>query len=149
MALLPQDFKEFLQLFNENDVEYLLVGGYAVGYYGYVRATADMGVWVASNPENARKVLEAVRQFGFDVPELAEELFLRPETIVRMGVPLFRLELFTSISGVAFDECFARRNTSEIDGIPVPLISLEHLRLNKRASGRDKDLVDLRRLPAG
>src|SRR5690348_10546085 len=107
MPLLPQDFKEFLQLLNTNRVEYLLVGGYAVGYYGYVRATADMDVWISCNPENAVKAVKTLREFGFDVPELSEELFLKPESIVRMGVPPFRLEVFTSISGVSFQECYA------------------------------------------
>ena len=76
MVQLPRDFKEFLQLLNENKVEYLLVGGYAVAYYGYVRATVDLDVWVAGNVDNGTKVVRAVRQFGFDVPELSEALFL-------------------------------------------------------------------------
>jgi hypothetical protein len=147
MPLLPRDFKEFLQLLNANNVEYLLVGGYAVGYYGYVRATADMDVWVACNPKNAAKAVLAIREFGFDVPELTVELLLKPESIVRMGVPPFRLEVFTCISGVNFDECYPARQVEVMDGIPVPLISLKHLRVNKEASGRDKDRVDLKHLP--
>lgn len=74
--LLPPDFKEFLRLLNENKAEYLLIGGYAVGYYGYVRATADMDVWIASNSVNAFKVLTALREFGFDLPESTKSLSL-------------------------------------------------------------------------
>ena len=145
--LLPPDFKEFLRLLNEKKVEYLLIGGYAVGYYGYVRATADMDVWIASNTENASRAVVALREFGFNVPELSEELFLRDETIARMGVPPFRIEMLTCISGVSFEECYKERVVDIIDGIEIPIISLRHLRMNKKASGRLKDLADLEHLP--
>ena len=146
-AVLPPDFKDFLQLLNANGVEYLLVGGYAVGYHGYVRATADMDIWIAPSVENARRVVTALQQFGFTLPTSPEELFLKPDNIVRMGVPPFRLEVFTSISGVDFTECFAHRVVDTIDGVPVNIISLEHLKVNKQATGRGKDLVDLDHLP--
>jgi hypothetical protein len=144
---LPPDFKDFLQLLNGNAVDYLLVGGYAVAYYGYPRATADMDVWVAIAPTNAQRAVQALREFGFDVPELSPELFLLPDKVIRMGVPPVRIEVLTTISGVSFDECFRQRTIAEIDGIPVNLISLEHLKINKRASGRLKDLADLDYLP--
>ena len=85
-----------------NQVEYLLIGGYAVGYYGFVRATGDMDVWVKINPDNAIKVVRALKEFGFAVPELSPELFLKEDQIVRMGVPPLRLEILTTISGVDF-----------------------------------------------
>jgi hypothetical protein len=144
---LPPDFKNFLRLLNENAVDYLLIGGYAVAYYGYPRATADMDVWVAIAPANAQRAVQALREFGFDVPELSAELFLVPDKVIRMGVPPVRIEVLTTISGVSFDECFRQRTIAEIDGIPVNLISLEHLKINKRASGRLKDLADLDYLP--
>jgi hypothetical protein len=96
--VLPPDFREFLQLLNATGVEYLVVGGYAVGYHGYVGATADMDV----------------------------------------GVPPLRIEVFTGISGVQFEECFADRLQDTLDGIPVNIINLRHLRVNKQASGRAK-----------
>lgn len=144
---LPPDFRDFLRLLNEHQVEYLLIGGYAVGYHGYPRATADMDIWVAMHPQNAARVVAALREFGFDVPELSEELFLRESQIVRMGLPPVRLEICTTISGVNFDECFKGRVVDTIDGVEVNLISLEHLKLNKKASGRHKDLNDLENLP--
>lgn len=145
MRLYP-DFKEFLKLLNSHGVEYLVVGGYAVGKYGYVRATADIDIWLRRDAANAARTVDAVREFGFDVPELTHGLLLRPRGITRMGVPPFRIEMLTDISGVDFDTCYAARDVSEIDGIEVPFISLEHLRINKRASGRSKDLVDLEHL---
>jgi hypothetical protein len=119
MILLPPDFKEFLQLLNSNEVEYLLIGGYAVGYYGYPRATADMDIWVNATAENAAKVAAVLGAFGFS--EVSPDIFLRERQVIRMGVPPLRIEVLTSISGVSFSECFAeserrhRRNRSEPD----------------------------------
>jgi phage replication-related protein YjqB (UPF0714/DUF867 family) len=143
---LPSDFREFLQLLNAHQVEYLLVGGYAVGYHGYPRATVDMDIWIGRGPATAAKVVRVLREFGFDVPNLSADLFLKEDQIVRMGQPPIRLEIFTSIPGVRFEECFAARVVGEIDGIMVNLINLQDLKANKRASGRSKDLADLENL---
>lgn len=145
--ILPPDFKDFLRSFGESGVEYLLVGGYAVGYHGYVRATADLDVWVARTPENARRVVAALKRFGMDVPGLTEELFLEEANVVRMGVPPFRIEILTSASGVEFADCYRERIEAVLDGASVPVIHLSHLKANKRASGRAKDLADLEQLP--
>ena len=144
---LPNDFKDFLKLLNAHEVEYLLIGGYAVGYYGYPRATADMDIWIAIQPRNAEKVVSALEEFGFDVPGLSSQLFLQENKIIRMGVPPVRLEISTTISGVNFDECFEERVVTKLDGVKVNLISLRHLKINKKASGRHKDLNDLENLP--
>jgi len=144
---LPPDFKEFLKLLKEHKVRYLLIGGYAVGYHGYPRATADMDIWVAIQPDNAQKIVSALQEFGFDSSELSAELFLKNDQIIRMGVPPVRLEIITSISGVEFDECYKGRVIDNLDGIEVNLISLKHLKVNKKASGRYKDLNDLENLP--
>jgi hypothetical protein len=113
---LPSDFKEFLRLLISHRVEFLLIGGHAVGYYGYVRATADMDIWVSSNVQNAPRIVSAIREFGFNPVELNEDLFLRPAKIVRMGVPPLRIELLTSISGVTFEECWQAREEIIVDG---------------------------------
>ena len=143
---LPPDFKEFLQLLNAHRVEYLLIGGYAVGYHGYPRATADMDIWIASQPPNATKVVAVLKEFGFDVPELRVDLFLQEDQIIRMGVPPVQIEIATTISGVEFDECYQERIIDELDGVQVNLISLKHLKINKKASGRHRDLDDLEHL---
>ena len=144
---LHPDFKDFLKLLHSSDVEYLLVGGYAVGYYGYPRATGDMDVWIAVNEENAKKTVEVLREFGMSQNELTREIFLEKDKIVRMGFPPVRIEIITGASGVDFKECFPRRNRTTIDGIPLNLISLDDLKRNKKASGRHKDLEDLEHLP--
>ena len=144
---LPQDFKEFFQSFNQHEVEYLLVGGYAVGYHGYPRATIDIDVWVASNGENARRVVAALEDFGFGSQMLAEELFLEADQVIRMGLPPMRIEILTSISGVDFQDAYDERIEDVLDGVPVKLISLRHLKANKVAAARTKDRADLEELP--
>ena len=144
---LPPDFKDFLRLLKEYEVRYLLIGGYAVSYHGYIRATGDMDIWIAIHPDNAHKIVAVLKVFGFDHPELNEDLFLHENKILRMGVPPVRLEIVTSISGVQFDECYQARVVDILDGVEVSLIDLENLKKNKRASGRPKDLVDFQKLP--
>ena len=143
MIQLPTEFKEFLRSFNDHDVEYLLIGGYAVGYHGYPRATADIDVWVACNQSNADRIVEALKTFGFDVPELTPALFLEERRIVRMGRAPLRIEIMMSVDGVEFEACYRERIVDTIEGIEISFISLEHLKKNKRASGRLKDLSDL------
>jgi hypothetical protein len=145
MILLPPDFKEFLQLLYCNKVEYLLIGGYAVGYYGYPRATGDMDIWVNATQQNAERMVGVFGVFGFN--EVSPEIFLRKSQVIRMGVPPLRIEVLTSISGVSFTECFSGRAIVVIDEVKVNLISLHHLKINKKASGRYKDLDDLEHLP--
>ncbi|HRJ88848.1 MAG TPA: nucleotidyltransferase [Pyrinomonadaceae bacterium] len=140
---LPQDFKEFLKLLEANEVKYLLVGGYAVGVYGYPRPTGDIDIWVSNAPKNAERAIEALRQFGFDSPDLSPSLLMLEKSIIRMGVPPFKIEVITHIDGVKFDECYPRKNRIEIDGCPASVICLEDLLINKKASGRPKDLNDV------
>ena len=144
---LPLDFKEFLQLLNVHHVEYLLIGGYAVGYHGYPRATADMDVWIAIHPQNAERIVAVLKEFGFDLPELSADLFLKEDQIIRMGVPPVKIEIATTISGVTFEECYTERVVDVLDGVQVNLIDLKHLKINKKASGSHKDLNDLENLP--
>ncbi|MBI4490695.1 MAG: nucleotidyltransferase [Deltaproteobacteria bacterium] len=144
---LPPDFKEFLKLLNEHQVEYLLIGGYAVAYHGYPRATADMDIWIATHAQNTKKIVAALKEFGFDLPELSTELFQKEGQIIRMGVPPVRIEIATTISGVGFEECFAARVVDELDGVEVNIIDLAHLKINKKAAGRHKDLDDIENLP--
>ena len=146
MTRLPHDFKEFLKLLKDNDVEYLLVGGYAVSFHGYPRPTGDIDIWVSRGLKNAGKLVRILESFGFSSPDLVPDLFTQPKSVVRMGVEPFKLEILTDIDGVQFDECFDKRNLAVIDGVEVSVIDLEDLRINKKASGRLKDLNDLENL---
>ena len=144
---LPQDFKEFLKLLNANSVEYLVIGGYAVGAHGYVRATNDLDIWVKMSQENAERMVRTLREFGFGVSGLNPELFLDPKSLVRLGVPPLRVEILTSVSAVEFDACYAERELVTIEELPIPVMSLACLRANKAGAGRVKDLADLDNLP--
>lgn len=144
---LPADFRDFLQLLNSAQVEYLLVGGYAVGYYGYPRTTGDMDVWVAATPDNATKLVGVLCQFGFSPESVNVEMFTTPGQIIRMGVPPVCIDILTKASGVDFDDCYSRRNTQSIDGVCTNIIPFDDLKRNKKASGRAKDLDDLQNLP--
>ncbi len=144
---LHPDFKEFLKLLNDRGVDYLVIGAYAVNFHGYIRSTDDIDIWIAIRPDNAHRLVEALRAFGFDVPKLRDELFLLPDKLVRLGSPPVRIEIATTISGVQFDECYSRSVEAVLDGITTRIISLADLRKNKRAAGRGKDLVDLEHLP--
>jgi len=143
---LPPDFKEFLSSLNEAKVEYLVIGGYAVGYHGYPRTTGDLDILIRISEENAQRVVNAFQSFGLTAPEINTDRFQKPNMIFRIGVPPVRLEIHTGIDGVFFDECYAQRANAELDGIGVTLIGLEDLKRNKAASGRAKDLDDLEHL---
>ena len=122
-----------------------LVGGYAVAYYGYVRFTADIDFFIAANPENADRMVDALRKFGFPAG-VPQSTFTEPKKVIRMGVSPVRIEILTTISGIDFIDAYKRRTVVEMDGLPVNLISLQDLKANKRASARLKDLVDLENL---
>ena len=147
MIHLSPDFKEFLKLLSAHQVEYLLIGGYAVGYHGYPRATVDMDIWISMHPDNADRIVAVLKEFGFNPPELSPVMFLKEWQIIRLGVPPVRIEIATTISGVNFSECYAERVTDVLDGVEVNLISLKHIKANKKASGRHQDLADLEKLP--
>ena len=144
---LPNDFKEFLKLLRAHDVKYLLIGGYAVALHGYVRSTNDIDFWVAMTQDNAERVVKLLKEFGFDVPELSSDLFLKRDQIVRMGIEPVRIEVTTTISGVEFEDCYPGRVETTLNDLPVTVINLRDLRINKEASGRLKDLADLENLP--
>lgn len=144
MTLMPPDFKEFLRYLKDHEVRFLLIGGYAVNAHGYVRNTVDIDVWVASNPENRRRVVHAVREFGF--ASTGYDVLDAERAMLRMGAPPLRIAVMRVIDGVEFEDCWSRRVQVVLDGVELPLISLPDLKTNKLASGRPKDLVDLNEL---
>lgn len=145
--LLTPEFSEFLACLNRAEVEYLLVGGYAVNHYGYHRFTEDIDFWIAVSDQNFARVLNALRQFfGEDLPGLDLNFLRNHETLFLGRVPT-KIEVLQKVSGLTFSEAYPNRIEVTIDGTPVKLISLADLRANKRASGRYKDLADLENLP--
>lgn len=144
--MLNQDFKEFIQSLNDNQVNYLVIGGYAVALHGYPRYTKDIDIWVEMTPENAANMLKALDQFGFASLNLQAEDFLTLDQVIQLGYPPSRIDLITTPDGVDFSTCYTNRLTVEIDGIAVDFIDLENLKRNKSASGRLQDLADLENL---
>ncbi len=144
---LPPDFREFLECLNAAGVEYLLIGGHAVAFHGYPRVTSDMDVWINGTPENAEKVLAAVRSFfGADMAGLTAAQLLDPEMVTHFGARPHLIEVLNRISGGDFSKAWPRRIATDYDGVPVQMIGLEDLKQNKLASGRPKDIADLSQL---
>jgi hypothetical protein len=143
---LDPNFKEFVQLLNEHDVEYLVVGGYAVVAHGYVRATGDIDIWIRPAKPNAMKVVQVLEEFGFGALGLKAGDFLE-DTIVQLGRPPLRIDLVTKPEKLSFDECYAKRIFVDVDrGLKMNVIDLESLKENKKAVGRPRDLDDLEHL---
>lgn len=143
---LDQDFREFIESLNAFDVHYLIVGGYALAVHGRPRYTKDLDVWLEQQPDNAEKVVKALDRFGFQSLGLKAEDFLVPNQVIQLGNAPIRIDLLTSVSGIAFDQCYRSRMVVTIDQVPVNIIDLENLKKNKRASGRLQDLADLEAL---
>jgi predicted nucleotidyltransferase len=141
--VLNKDFKEFIKLLNENDVKYLIVGGYAVGFHGYPRYTKDLDIWLLVSEVNAQKVLESLKMFGFGNVGLIKEDFLKTDEFVQLGYPPNRIDIVTSCDGVEFNKCFEEKIETVIDGVNMYFINLENLKKNKKATGRPQDLADL------
>lgn len=145
--MLAKDFKEFVAFLNARGVEYLVVGGYAMAFHGRPRFTGDLDIRISRTPENAARLVEALRDFGFGAVGLTVEDFTTPDRVVQLGYPPFRIDLLTDIDGVGFADAWPRRERIEHDGIPFHFIGLEDLKANKRASGRARDVDDLENLP--
>jgi predicted nucleotidyltransferase len=144
---LAADFKDFLRLCLRNEVRFLIIGGYAVIHHSRPRYTGDLDVWIDSSLENAQRVVSVLIDFGFPPAAVGTEMITEGNKIIRMGFEPMRLELFTSIPGIEFSPCYERRVLVKIGRMQVPFIGLEDLKINKRASGRPKDLQDMEELP--
>ncbi len=137
------DFLDLLTALNDADARFLLVGGHAVGLHGLPRATKDFDLWIEASPDNAARVLRALRAFGAPLAGLSERDLATPGNGFRMGSPPFRIELLTTVSGLAFDEVWPRREVHDLDGVRCPVLARADLVVNKRAAGRPQDLADV------
>ena len=144
---LAADFKDFLSLCLFHEVRFMVIGGYAVVHYSRPRYTGDLDIWIDSSPGNAVKVVAVLRDFGLAGDDVTTSMITEQKQIIRMGFEPMRLELFTRIPAVEFSECYERRTFVKIGRNNIPFISVEDLKINKRASGRPKDLQDLEELP--
>ncbi len=143
---LQSDFKELLELLNENSVKYLIIGGYAVAFYGAPRFTGDLDLYIQPTRENAEKLMKSLLAFGFGGLDLNVADFINPERVVQLGVPPVRIDFVTSIDGVTWAEAWANRVSNVYAGIDVIFIGRNELIRNKKASGRKRDLSDVEAL---
>ena len=141
--MLTSDFKEFAQLLDTNDVEYLIVGGYALAAHGHPRYTGDLDFWVGTDLLNGERIIKTLKDFGFGSLQLTAKDFTIPNQTVQLGYPPRRIDLLTGISGVDFRQCCERRLVVAVDGMNLLFIGLEDFKTNKAAVGRPKDLADL------
>lgn len=145
---MERDFVEMLSALNAAGAEYLVVGAHALAAHGVPRATGDLDIWVRATPDNARRVLDALRDFGAPLFDLSIDDLSQPETVFQIGVVPVRIDLLTSISGVGFEEAWAGRIPGTIEGVAFGVIGREDLLRNKRATGRPQDLLDAETLVA-
>ena len=143
---IQPDFRDLLALLNAHNVEYLVVGGYALAFHGAPRATGDLDILVKPDPENAQRLVDALAEFGFASLGLTVEDFTKPEQVVQMGVPPIRVDLITSLTGVSWEEAVSGRAAGTYGDLPVHYIGRDQFVANKRATGRQKDLADIEAL---
>lgn len=145
MAVNP-DFKDLFAALNDAGAKYLLVGGYAVAFHGQPRFTKDLDIWVEASPENAVRVIDALKLFGAPLATLTPADLTQPDLIFQIGIPPNRIDVLTSIDGVTFTEAWIAREQTIYGDQPVPVIGRVQLIQNKQASGRPQDLLDLKAL---
>jgi hypothetical protein len=145
--LFNEHFSEFIKALNDNDVEYILVGGMAVILHGYIRGTGDMDIWVKKTKDNYQKLVSAYTQFGMPVFDMTERAFLGDEFDVwSIGVQPIKIEIMTAVKGLLFEEAFIMSEMYNEDDLRVRFIHLNHLIQAKRAAGRFRDLDDIEQL---
>ena len=141
--LFTQDMKELIEAFENHGVQYVLVGGYAVNYYGYVRSTQDIDFLVMPSPENAQNLMKALSEFGFGDAGIPQEYFEREGTAVHLGVEPNRIDLLTHLKGVSNETVFKNRQRVELSGVLLNIIAYSDLLAAKRNSERSRDLADV------
>lgn len=152
---MNQDFKDLIAALLSGQVEFLIVGAWALACHGHPRATGDLDIWVGASSANAARVVAALASFGAPLRTHAvtESDFARPGFVYQLGVPPRRIDVMTSVSGIEFEASWRDRVEREVDGLRIPFLGRAALIANKRAAGRAKDLADVERLerqpPAG
>ena len=143
---LANDFIDFIVLLNKHEVEYMIVGGYAVMAHGQPRFTEDLDIWIKPSSENAVKVIQVLKEFGFSLKGLSENDFESENMVVQLGYPPLRIDLISSIDGVTFDEAYKDKIFKNVGDDKMNFIGLRELIKNKESSGRKKDILDAEQL---
>ncbi len=144
--MLNKDYKEILQILLENEVKFLIVGAYAMGIYGYPRATGDFDIWVNNTKGNSKKIYKSLLEYGTLLDNINERTFTEHGIIFQIGVAPRRIDIITYIDGVDFKEAYKVRHIIEVNDLKIPFISKDNLIKNKKATGREKDKIDIKYL---
>jgi len=140
--MLNEDYKEMLQILLSNEVKFLIVGAYALGAYGYPRATGDVDIWVDATIENSKRIYRSLSEFSAPISDITENTFAEKGIIFQIGVAPRRIDIITHIDGVIFQEAYESRENIEIEKLTIPFISKKDLIKNKQSTGREKDKLD-------
>lgn len=142
------DFQDFLKAFNNNDVDYILLGGYAVILHGYSRTTGDMDLFVRRTKKNYQKIVAAFREFGMPVFDMTEDNFFNNENVdvFSFGVPPVSIDIMTSAKGLNFDKAFKKATLHQIDDLEIRVVHLSDLIRQKKLVNRPKDINDIQHL---
>ena len=145
---LPKDLRDFLAALNDAQVRYMVVGGYATIFHGYFRSTQDIDVWVERTEANYRRLVQAFLRFGMPVFDMTEDVFLLDERhdVFTFGRPPACIDLMNKVKGLEFSMAFLGKVVGDVDGIAVPFICKDDLKVAKAAAGRHRDLDDLEQL---
>lgn len=144
--MLNEDYKEMLRILLDNEVKFLVVGAYALGVYGYPRATGDVDIWVEPTLDNSRKVYKSLKKFGAPLSDISQSTFAEAGLVFQIGVAPRRIDIITSIDGVTFKHAFQTKEEVKIERLRIPFLSKANLIKNKKATGRDKDKLDIKYL---
>lgn len=144
--MLNEDYKEMLQILLEEQVDFIVVGAYALGAHGLPRATGDIDIWVKPSEKNSQKIYRALARFGAPIEQIEVDDFSVEGVILQIGVIPRRIDIITKIDGVAYGEADGDKMMIEVEGLKIPVISLENLIKNKMATGREKDQIDVKSL---
>ncbi len=141
---LNQDFLDLLAALRDSEAEFLVVGAHAMAVHGVPRATGDLDVWVRPTAENSARVLAALVRFGAPLGDhgVVRGDLQTPGTVYQIGLPPRRIDILTSLTGLSFEAAWSGRVEVHVAGLSIPFLGRDELILNKRATGRDKDLVD-------
>jgi len=147
--ILNSDYRDILHILSEKKVKFILVGAYAMAAHGYPRSTMDIDIWIMPDPQNANMVLKALEDFGAPIKNLSADDLQKEDLIFQIGVAPRRIDIITSADGLRFEDAFSRSQLVEIDAVPVHILSISDLIINKRSTGRLKDLADVETLEKG
>ena len=140
--MLNEDYKEMLQILLNNEVKFLIVGAYAMGAYGYPRATGDFDIWVETSSNNSRKIYSSLSEFGAPLSDISKDTFTKKGIVFQIGIAPRRIDIITYIDGVNFQDAYKSREDIRLEGLSIPFISKENLIKNKQSTGRKKDKLD-------